>query len=373
MSAGAPDLDPRDRWYRSEEPTRAALTFELRRIARRFRARPLPALAIAAALTALIAIRVTQKRTAYEADVVLAITEGTALGDRNGIPFNQLREYVWSVLLPDAKLLALIEDRDLVPLRRKLGPQYALDELRGQIDLQIWRNSFLYYEGADSSARKSARIGLSVTDGDPDFALALAQDLASIITETHDEKRDDLARKLAHEVDALRGKLEERRDGMQQALTVRQAEIAAASARGEEGVAGTLRLEVIAVARKIRDVDEQLALIARSPEALADRAAAAGLGMRVEVVSERRPDRPEQSGLVPVMVVIVVGTGALLGCALFFGAFDSRVHDTDDVARLGLPVLGQVPGFSGDHVGSLRARGAARRRVPWWLRWRSPR
>jgi hypothetical protein len=71
------------------------------------------------------------------------------------------------------------------------------------------------------------------------------------------------------------------------------------------------------------------------------------------------------------MTLIIIGTGALVGATLFLGAFDPRVHDTDDVARRGLPVLGHVPGFSGDRVGSLRARGARRARVPWYLRWRS--
>ena len=73
------------------------------------------------------------------------------------------------------------------------------------------------------------------------------------------------------------------------------------------------------------------------------------------------------------LTLLVVGSGALVGAMLFLGAFDPRVHDTDDVARLGFPVLGHVPGFPGDQVGSLRSRGARRARVPWYLRWRSRR
>jgi hypothetical protein len=55
--------------------------------------------------------------------------------------------------------------------------------------------------------------------------------------------------------------------------------------------------------------------------------------------------------------------------SLFVGAFDSRIHDLDDVARLGIPVVGHVPRFPGDSVGSLRERGVKRRGVP--LSWRS--
>ena len=92
--------------------------------------------------------------------------------------------------------------------------------------------------------------------------------------------------------------------------------------------------------------------------------------LTLAVVDESRPERPTHSGLILVMVAAVVGTGALLGSALLLGAFDSRVHEPDDVARLGLPMLGHVPGFAGDNVGSMRTRSAAPSRVPSFQRWR---
>ena len=33
----------------------------------------------------------------------------------------------------------------------------------------------------------------------------------------------------------------------------------------------------------------------------------------------------------------------LLGASLVVGSFDTRIHDIEDVRRLGLPVLGHVP------------------------------
>jgi hypothetical protein len=92
--------------------------------------------------------------------------------------------------------------------------------------------------------------------------------------------------------------------------------------------------------------------------------------MLLSVVDESRPERPTHSGFVLFLVTAVVGTGALLGSALLLGAFDSRVHEPDDVARLGLPVLGHLPGFAGDNVGSMRTRSAAAARVPSFQRWR---
>src|SRR5262249_57329260 len=87
--------------------------------------------------------------------------------------------------------------------------------------------------------------------------------------------------------------------------------------------------------------------------------AAAGLDLPLAVVDENRPERPTHSGLVLVMIAAVIGTFSLISAALVLGAFDSRVHEPDDAIRLGLPVLGHVPGFAGDNVGALRTRTPA--------------
>jgi capsular polysaccharide biosynthesis protein len=108
-------------------------------------------------------------------------------------------------------------------------------------------------------------------------------------------------------------------------------------------------------------------------DAIADRIAAAGLDLVIEIAGEKRPTRPPSRGLMISILLVIVGIGSLLGSALLIGAFDSRVHDVEDVERLGLPVLGHVPGFPGDRVGSLEARGVQRSRIPLFRRWRSQR
>lgn len=362
-----------DGWYESEEPTRLAFVTELQRIRRRFAVRPVRVLVLAALLTAAVTYRIATKPRIYEADVVLAITEGELATTKGSIPFNELKEYVTSVLLPDAKLLELIEKRDLHRLRRTLGPQYAITELREQTEIEIWKNSFTHFHEWDANARKSARIGITVMEEDPDLAYDVAHDLASIVITSHEEQRRKAAEGLAREVKLMRDSMSERLANVTMAITVKQTAIATAQKQGKTGLAAALHVDLSALAQEEKHLTTQLATITASPEAAADLATRAGLGTRIEVVEERRPDRQEQSGFVLAMIIVVVGTGALLGSAVFFGAFDSRVHDTDDVARLGLPVLGHVPGFPGDHVGSLEARGAKRARVPSFLRWRSQR
>ena len=360
-----------DGWFQSEEPTRLGLVFELRRMMLRFRVRPLPVILLAAVVTTGVAFKFARKPKLYEADVVLTLTEGDQFPGKTGIPFDQLRAYVTSVLMPEAKLLKLIEDRNLYRLRRTLGPQWAVDELRGQLEVEIWKNSFVYYDEEEYRSRKSAHIGLTVVDGDPDRALLLVRDLASIIIQTHEEERQKVASALSLKVAMMRDELGKKLHDLTTTLSVTQAALAAATKEGDGRLAAALYTELAGLARAEKDAEDQLSVILKSPEAVADQLTAAGLGIRIELVEERRPDRPEQSWLALVITLTVIGTGALFGAALFLGAFDSRVHDTDDVARLNLPVLGHVPGFPGDRVGSLRSRGARRARVPWYLQWRS--
>ncbi|MBA3817283.1 MAG: hypothetical protein H0X17_00185 [Deltaproteobacteria bacterium] len=361
-----------DSWYESEEPTRLGFITELQRIKRRFAVRPLRVLALALLITGALVYKLATKERTYEADVVLALREGVLTG-QNSVPMGELREYVASVLMPDVKLLELIEKRNLHRLRRTLGPQYALGELRDQVEIEIWKNSFIHFHESESNAQKSARIGLTVLETDPDLAFEIAHDLASIVIETHEEQRQQVAEALAREVKLLRTAMTERLTNVTTAITMKQTAVAGARKQGKTGLAAALAVDLGALAQEEKHLEDQLALVAASPEAVADQSTRAGLGTTLAVVEERRPERHEQSGFVLAMVIAVVGTGALIGAALLLGAFDSRVHDTDDVARLGLPVLGHVPGFPGDHVGSLEARGARRARVPSFLRWRSQR
>lgn len=367
-----PPPPPRgDGWFQSEEPTRHVLVAELRRIALRFRVRPWPAVLVSAFIVTAIAYKVIKKPKVYEANVVLALTEGSQFANKGGVPFEQLREYVVASLMSDAKLLKLIEDRNLFRLRKTLGPQWAIEELRGQVDVQIWKNSFIFYDEDDHNSRKSARIGLTVTDGDPDQAMILARDLASIVIDSHEEQRRRLASQLAIKLSMLRDELSKKLKDIEVEVSVKQTALATATQEGDTRLAATLYTELAALAADQKDAEVKLTQVIKSPDTMADQMTEAGFGMRIDLVEERRPDRPEQSWLPLVLTVLVVGAGSLFGAALFLGAFDPRVHDLDDVSRLGLPVLGHVPGFPGDQVGSLQSRGARPRHVPWYLRWRS--
>jgi capsular polysaccharide biosynthesis protein len=369
-------VDPdNDAWFESEESTRVGLIQEVQRIRRRTLVRPIPVLIVALLITAGLTYKVATKRTIYYSEVVLAMREGSLI-DANkatGLPMEELKEFVQSVLLPDAELSELIEKHDLNRLRRTMGMAWAVAELRESIEIEIWRNSFVYYDPDNSNREASARIGLTVGDDDPDRAFMIAHDLAEIVIRQVRDQRLKMTKKAAQDIAAYRDALQTRLLTLERERTERMVLQAKAKEAGKIGVAQAIQMRQIEIDQAQKETEKSLSQIATSPEALADRIAEAGLDLVIEIASERRPARPESKGLLIVMIAVVVGVGSLLGAALVIGAFDSRVHDIDDIARLGLPVLGHVPGFPGDRLGSLEARGVQGGRVPSYSRWRSQR
>ena len=357
-------------WYDSEESNRRGMITELQRIKRRTAVRPLPVLLLAAVVTSAVMYKFLHKKQMLEAEVVLALTESSMQAHR-GVPADQLREYVTSVLLPDAKLAEVIDRHNLYPLRKTLGTQYAIEELRGQLEIMIWKNSFVYYDDEDDKAPKSARIGITVLDTDGDRGYAIAHDLAAIAIASHEAERQKLAQSVTHEVAMMKQAVENQISDLEAAITLKQVAMAKASKANNRRLASALALDMTSLAQQRKHLDAQISKIAASPDLAADQITAAGLDMKLAIVEERRPDRPVHSGFVLIMIFVVIGTGSFIGSALIVGAFDSRIHDTDDVERLGLPVLGHVPAFTGDHVGSLSARSVASVGAPNYLRWRS--
>jgi hypothetical protein len=361
-------------WYDREESTRAAMITELQRIRRRFLAHPLRVLALAAVTSTALTYKVATRAAPLEAEVVLALTEGAMSADKHhGLPVDDLRQWVDGVLITDVRLAQLIERHDLYPSRRTLGMPYAIEQLRGQVDIQIWRNSFVYYDEDAARAEHSARIGITVTDTDPDRAFAIVRDLAAIVIDTAQQQRLQLNTQLSRAVEVRRDGLARRLRTLTRAASENHAALARARRGVDAGVAHALELELAEIGYEEKAAERRLAEIATSRDAMADRIAAAGLDTRIGIVEEGRPDRPEHRDLVVAMAAVVIAIGSVIGSALLLGAFDSRIHDAEDVGRLGIPMLGHLPAFAGDREGSLRTRGVPRSLISHGARWRFPR
>lgn len=356
-------------WYESEQPTRNGMIAEAQRVVRRLRSRPVPVIVLTCAITALASYRVATRRTMAEAEVVLALTEGSLSEGRSGMPLTQLQEFVESVLLPNSKLLQIVQKHDLHRLRNKFGDQYAVNELREQFTITIWKNTFAESYGVGNSAR----IGITVVEEDPELALTLARDVAAAVMQTAQEQRQAITKSITTQVAEIRDRMHVHYEQLVRETAEKEQAQLEARNNHDEFRAQALELELAVNWREQKKAANVLAEIASSRESLAERIAEAGLDLSVNVVEEHRPQPPENRGFVVALVAVVIAVGALIGSTLLVGAFDSRIHDAEDVERLNIAFLGHLPAFPGDHVGSLRSRGAARARVPFFLRWRSQR
>jgi hypothetical protein len=368
------DIDRNDDWYESEERTRRGMVIELQRIRRRFRVRPVPVIALAMLITGALVYKVLTRKQQFGAEVVLALREGSmGTQERVGMPLGELQQFVSSVLLPDQKLEELIERRNLHRLRKRLGMPWAVNELREQIEIETWRNSYIYYDPENPNRDPSARIGITVTEDDPDDAFLLAHDIGRIVVQSVRERRLEFAERIAASVASEREAVSQRLAALEEDRTQAMVLFSKARRANKEGVAQAINLRLTQIDNQQRDAEKSMTELTTTQDAIADRIAAAGLDLVVEIVGEKRPNRPPSRGLLISILIVIVGIGSLIGSALLIGAFDSRVHDVEDVERLGLPVLGHVPGFPGDGVGSLEARGVQRTRIPSFRRWRSQR
>ena len=154
-----------DDWYESEEPTRAG-------DGHRAAAHPPPHARAAVPVLAARgaghrrrhATRSRRRSGCSTPRSMLALHRGLAgAATRTGIPVGPAQRV--RDLGAAARHEAARADRAAAtcyPLRKQLGTQFALDELREQIEIAIWKNSFIYYDEEDANARKSARIGITV-------------------------------------------------------------------------------------------------------------------------------------------------------------------------------------------------------------------
>lgn len=361
-----------DEWYESEASTRRGLVEEVRRIGRRTRTHPFRVIVVATLLTALVVYKLGTRKQLVEAEVVVALIQGSLSPQHNGIRADEVREYVQSVLLPNKQLEELIQRRKLYRVRPGFGLDAAVAEFREQFEIEVWKNTFAYNDILASN-QHSARIGITVQDTDPDRAFDIAHDLATILTETSLAQHNEVAKQLARDIAEQRETLDRQLAAITGTRVQKEHELTAAQDLHKASLTQALVLQINELDREKKKALDELTRIADSRDVIQGEFASAGLDMSCEIVEERRPEPSQHRGFVLAMLAAVVGFGALLGCALVLGAFDSRVHDVDDIERLGLPILGHVPGFPGDAVGSLEQRGAIRRRVPSFLRWRSNR
>lgn len=354
-------------WADSEPGFLRAMAAELDRHKRRMRARPVRVLALAAVLTALVLVRVTTKPRLYDASVVLAATEGSLSDERGSpLPTKELREYVWEGVLNKQVILerVILEHGVELDTLEKFGQDAAIDEVKAPLTVTVMRNYFLYSQRHESTPR-SLRLVIGYQWTDPDHAYDMARILANLVVENVQNQRLLEARLAARSARDALDQLEAKVQAQQAELSQLVFELTTAELVHDARAAATARVAMQSLTDKL-DADEirldSLRSRARRLEfelGVEKR----DMGLIWEIVGEDRPRAVRPPG--PIRLTAI---GLFCFCvfvplaAIFFGAFDSKIDERGDVSRLGLPVLGHIPGFEGDQVGSLRRRGAPGRR-----------
>lgn len=364
-------------WFEAETPLYREFYQELDRLRRRAQPRWWLVVLVGLMLTAALVRKIATKPQLHRARVILAVTEGDMSSGWNPAPLDELRAYISAVLLTNERLLKLLDDKQLYAARRaKFGDEFVVEGLRDAFDIVVWRNYFQY--GYASTDRRTARVAVAFTSKDPTFSYEMARALASLIQHAEEDRRSVAALELAEQAQDIEVAGRARLDTVAREQRELAAAIERAQAAGDRDETSFLQIRAGAVAVEWQAATSAFESIEAlvSKESLEAAVTSAGLSLDIEVVDERRPPPVEDNRLVILVAVAIVGLGLFLPLAgVLIGAFDTRVHDVDDVTRLGLPMLGHVPGFPGDGVGALRNRSVQARRaasLPPWQRPRHP-
>lgn len=319
------------------EPGFAAILPEMARLFRRARQRAWLTLALTMTCSALLVAAVYFKKRTFAPQVVLRAVEADQQAGVAPRPKRKLRDHVQQAVFSNQQLAEIIERHGLYPSLAKKNPQAALASFKEDIAVDVYRNFFVE-ERMPNDPPRSARIAISYRSVDRQLALDVARELAALVADHETKSRQAqiaiAARDAGAELGRARAELiEQRRQIAQRTLEVQQ------SGSAEARVAlANLQRSLANLERRVSEAEARKAVLELNASLEAEQ-----LGLRFQVVD---------SGAIPERAVLQKRDLLWLGLfgfifglpfvALAVGAFDGRIRDTEDLRRLGAPVLGQV-------------------------------
>jgi hypothetical protein len=366
---GAPGIRPGgqpdavDDWMADEPSVLQVMVAELQRFKGRMKVHPIPVLLLALVMSAGATFVFARKPTLYTARVILRISEG-ALSQYRGavLPQNELKSYIYGFALSDSSLMEHIIDKHKLFQRElaKFGADGAIAELREGLGIDVYHNFFHFDKNYESTPR-SLRIGIVYTYKDAELAYKMALLLSDLVVAVESQKRLQevkFAADNAHEVLAATEKEQAEREAEISAIMT---DLADAELTGDGVRAAVARVKIAGLARiQLREA-QFLTNLRREVEQLdlGRQAEENNMGLVFELAGQVRPvQKPPPGPFLLGLVALVCFCIFVPVCAIGLGTIDSRIHELEDVRRLGMPALGHIPAFSGDHVGSLSQRGA---------------
>jgi hypothetical protein len=345
-------------WIDREPGLQAAL-HELARVLRRARRRWIVTLLIAGGLTAAVVWTLSKKPQIYSSRAILRMAEGEMVDSRRSLLRGELEGYMWNVVFSQKIIYPILEELDLYPEWRELGEAEAVAAFREDVDVTVFRNFFLT-AGTDDT--RSARVAITYRGFDAALTVEVVERLADEVIEHERERHirttesmESQALRALEQIDIEIGRRE-----------LRKAEMLSRIADAEEHES---RLLQVTVQRLDMEIQNYTVSLTQARNELTAAKVLRASPLAVEVARVRTPEIvTEDARKRKLFIVGALGFFLLLPTgAIVIGAFDTRVRNSEDVERIGLPVVGHVPAFRGDATGTLVDRLPKKR---WWQRHR---
>lgn len=344
----------------SAEPDASVMLEDLRRLGRRNRNHPWPLLLLVLAAVALGLYRGATYRPVYEARIALRIIENDVGLDTRPRPAAALRAWVSTVALSEGNLIQVLERYNPYPRARLRGMDQAVEELRDDIEVDVWRNEFLSEDPRDVLGR-AARVAIGYKHADAAVAWNVVEALVKATVEEQRQMRKAQVAYLARGLDpALQRAREE--------LAQRQVEFARAQVESARSRMASVRLFGLRedIERLQGDVDRLR--VSRDEAQLRLQVENLDLGLQADIIDQERPQPRPYRARVMAFFALVFGLCALVLGGVVLKAFDRGVYDIEDVRRLGYSVWGALPPYPGDGVGRMaqRLQAARKGQGPRW-------
>jgi uncharacterized protein involved in exopolysaccharide biosynthesis len=347
-----------------DERAQPGATAELKRLWRRARRRWLRTLALALLITGAVVAVAARRPRRYESRIAFRVTEGRLEAGSAPRTTGRLRDYVLQVVFSNQHLTSVIKEHGLYPSLMPRDPSLAVEELRDDIHVEVWRNDFAQLRTSEEVAR-SARLAVTFHGRNAEQVYAVVRHLGRLITESEQSSRlaqAELALRFADEqADQARHLLQDRKREVVEKEFQRLA-----SRTPEAALARLIEARNLEKAIPRAELVLQQAERAREKAYLRTQLERRALGLRWELIDGGRvePEGMSRRTLLALLAVVAFLVTLPL-CAIGVGAFDARVYDLDDVRRLGVRTVGAVRRFDGDNAGALvaRLRDEARARI----------
>jgi hypothetical protein len=347
-------------WEASERGFEFALE-EARRLLRR--ARPRLRWLLLFALVAAIGYpvrRITAKRV-YDAQLVLRIVEADKELTKEVRPPQEYFAFIWGVFLSGPNLKKVIKRHKIYPDKWAKDPQVAVEAMRNDLDVIVWRNYFVEGYNDDDEAR-SARVSITWHYKDPEVALAVVRDLGEVIIDSQTEARRAVFELAQQDVVEAADHELERLAGLRRAIGLKELE----QMRAPTARQAALLVQLHELRFEANALEKRVAALGNTRTRLELTAAweRQRSGIRFEMIEPGVVVPQKLAGpIATALTTVVIFALTLLLGGLLAGAFESRVRQPADVQRLGVHVLGVVPTFRGDSYGALTERLRAEDRL----------